>query len=105
RQQSSYGSSEFIKPITYINDSYYVTRSENSIINFHFEGVGLAYSSSNVSALSTHLVKRPISRAIQKGTRSSQDNNLYFLNDDSTITSFQFSSESKLAALSPIKFQ
>lgn len=105
RQQSSYGSSEFIKPITYINDSYYVTRSENSIINFHFEGVGLAYSSSNVSALSSHLVKRPISRAIQKGTRSSQDNNLYFLNDDSSITSFQFSSESKLAALSPIKFQ
>lgn len=105
RQQSSYGSSSFIKPITYINDSYYVTRSENSIINFHFEGVGLAYSSNNVSALSTHLVFKPVSRAIQKGTAISQDNLLYFLNSNVSMTSFQFSNESKLAALSPIKFQ
>lgn len=105
RQQSSYGSSSFVKPITYINDSYYVTRSENSIINFHFTGVGLAYNSSNVSVLSTHLVVKPVSRAIQKGTALSQDNLLYFLNSNNSMTSFQFSNESKLASLSPIKFQ
>lgn len=105
RQQTSYGSSETLKPTSYINDSYYVNKTGNSIINFKFDGVGLAYSARNISAVSQHLVKNPIDRALQRGTVNSQDNFLYFLNSDNTITSFQFVSEQGLAALTPMVLQ
>jgi hypothetical protein len=105
RQQSTNGSSLNLKPTTYVNDSYYVNKTGKSIVNFHFDGVGLAYKSSNVSAVSQHLVKNPYNRALQRGEQDSQDNSLYFINGDNTITSFQFSHEQGLAALTPIIFQ
>ena len=105
RQQSSYGSSPLLKPITYINDSYYATKTGKAFINFHFEGIGLTYASSNISAPSSHLVKAPTNRALLRGTDISQDNFIYFLNPlDDTITTFQFASEYKLAALTPATF-
>jgi hypothetical protein len=106
RQQSSYGASPLLKPITYINDSYYSTKTGKAIINYHFNGIGLTYTSSNVSVASTHLVKAPTNRALLRGSDTSQDNFVYFLNpDDDTITAFQFATEYKLAALTPIVFQ
>ena len=101
RHTSRYGSSQNIKPTTYINDSYYVTRTQNAIINFHFTGIGQAYISSNISLVSQHLVKNPLNRALLRGDSVSQDNFIYYLNDDNTITSFQFAAEYKLAALTP----
>jgi hypothetical protein len=106
RQQSAYGSSPSLKPITYINDSYYLTKTGKALVNFHFNGVGLTYSSSNISVASSHLVKQPINRALLRGSDTSQDNFIYFLNDqDDTLTAFQFATEYKLAALTPIQFQ
>jgi hypothetical protein len=104
RQQSAYGASNNLKPITYINDSYYVTKTGKSIINFHFNGIGQTYTSSNISVPSQLLVKNPKNRALLRGTEESQDNFVYFLNPDSTITAFQFATEYKLAALTPIIF-
>jgi hypothetical protein len=106
RQQSSYGSSKILKPQTYINDSYFVQKTGKAAINFHFTGVGLAYQSTNIAPQSQHLMKNPDGRALLRGTDVSQDNFIYFLNDgDDTITAFQFASEIKLAALTPVKFQ
>ena len=104
RQQSSYGSSSLIKPITYINDTYYIPKTGASIINFHYDGIGQTYTSSNISVASTHLVKSPINRALQRGSLGSQDNFIYYLNQDSTVTAFQFAAEYELAALTPIEF-
>ena len=105
RQQSAYGSSPSLKPLTYINDSYYASKTGKALINFHFNGIGLSYISSNISAASTHLVKNPSNRALMRGSDSSQDNFIYYLNpDDDTITAFQFAAEYKLAALTPINF-
>lgn len=106
RQQTAFGSSTSLKPISYINDSYFASRTGKALINYHFEGIGLTYSSSNISAASSHLVKNPSNRAIQRGDDDSQDNFIYFLNQsDDTITTFQFASEYKLAALTPATFQ
>jgi len=106
RQQSSYGSSSSLKPVTYINDSYYCTKAGKALINYHFNGIGQTYSSSNISISSSHLVKEPTNRALLRGSDTSQDNFIYFLNPtDDTITAFQFASEYKLAALTPIQFQ
>lgn len=106
RQQSSYGSSTLLKPQTYINDSYFVQKTGKAAINFHFEGVGLSYKSSNIAPQSQQLMKNPINRALIRGTDTSQDNFIYFLNeDDDTLTAFQFASEIKLAALTPVEFQ
>ncbi len=105
RQQAAYGASTVLKPTTYINDSYYVSKMGNSIVNFHFDGVGLAYVAKNISAVSQHLIKNPVNRALQRGNSVNQDNFIYFLNSDSTLTSFQFVEEQGLAALTPIKFQ
>jgi hypothetical protein len=106
KQQSSYGSSGRLKPISYINDSYFSAKTGKAFINYHFNGVGLTYSSTNISAASAHLVKNPSNRALLRGSDNSQDNFVYFLNpDDDTITAFQFASEYKLAALTPIVFE
>lgn len=105
RQQSAFGSSSLIKPATYINDSYFVNKTGTSIQNFHFNGIGQTYVSSNVSVASSHLVKNPINRALQRGSASSQDNFIYYLNNDNTITAFQFATETGLAALTPITFE
>lgn len=105
RQQSAYGASPNLKPQTYINDSYFATRVGKALINYHFTGVGLAYKSTNIAAPSSHLVKNPTNRALLRGSDSTQDNFIYFLNpDDDTITAFQFASEYKLAALTPFTF-
>lgn len=106
RQQSAYGSSENLKPQNYINDTYYSSKTGKAIINYHFTGVGLSYKSSNISIPSSHLVKDPSSRALLRGSDTSQDNFIYFLNqDDDTLTAFQFALEFKLAALTPVEFQ
>lgn len=106
RQQSAYGASPTLKPQTYINDSYFSTKTGKALVNYNFTGVGLSYKSTNISVASSHLVKNPSSRALLRGSDSSQDNFIYFLNQsDNTITAFQFASEYKLAALTPIEFQ
>lgn len=106
RQQSSYGSSMILKPQTYLNDSYFIQKTGKAAINFHFTGVGLAYQSTNIAPQSQHLMKNPDGRALLRGTDVSQDNFIYFLNDsDDTLTAFQFATEIKLAALTPVVFQ
>ncbi|MES2182168.1 MAG: hypothetical protein V4493_08725, partial [Pseudomonadota bacterium] len=106
RHQSAFGSSNNLKPQTYINDSYFSSHTGKAFINYHFTGVGLSYKSTNVTAPSSHLVKNPLNRALQRGSDTSQDNFIYFMNDsDDTITAFQFAAEYKLAALTPITFQ
>lgn len=106
RQQSSYGASPLLKPQTYINDTYYASKTGKSFNNYHFTGVGLTYNSANISAASSHLIKNPSNRALQRGSDTSQDNFIFLLNqDDDTITAFQFAAEYKLAAFTPITFQ
>ncbi len=105
RQQSSYGSLPTLKPITYINDSYYSTKTGKALVNFHFNGIGLTYASSNISLASSHLVKAPTNRALLRGTDTSQDNFIYFINPDNTLTTFQFATEFGLAALTPASFR
>jgi hypothetical protein len=107
RQQSSTGSNGVMKPISYLNDTYYASKAGSSIINFHFNGVGLSYTSTNVSIASQHLVKNPINRALQRSTASSQNSYIYFLNEDRSLTSFQFTTEFKdgavpVGALTPV---
>lgn len=102
--QSAYGSSPYFKPISYINDSYFIAKTGKAFINYHFDGVGQAYTSSNISAVSSHLIKAPINRALLRGTDSSQDNFIYLVNYDNTLTAFQFASEYKLAAFTPLDF-
>lgn len=106
RQQSAYGSSSLLKPQTYLNDSYFAQKTGKAVINYQFQGVGLAYKSTNVAPQSQSLVKNPNNRALLRGTDVSQDNFIYFINDsDNTITAFQFASEANLAALTPIEFE
>lgn len=104
RQQSSYGSSGGMKPITYLNDSYFITRSGNSLMNFHFDGIGQTYTASNISALAESLVNNPINRALMRGSSSTQDNFIYIVNQDNTVTTFQFLYAAKLAALTQTQF-
>ncbi len=106
KQQSAFGSSTILKPVTYINDSYFSAKTGKALVNYRFNGVGLAYTSTNISMASQHLVKNPRNRALLRGSDTSQDNFIYLLNpDDNTISAFQFASEYKLAALTPIVFQ
>ncbi len=105
RQQSAYGVSDKLKPISYLNDSYYVNKTGNAIINFRFQGIGQSYLASNVSQTANHLVKNPVKAVLLRGTEQSQDNFIYFLNPDHTITTFQFAHEVNLAALTPFSAQ
>ena len=79
RQQSAYGVSDKLKPVSYLNDSYYVNKTGNAIINFRFQGIGQSYLASNISQASRHLVKNPLKAVLLRGTDQSQDNFIYFL--------------------------
>ena len=105
RQQSAYGVSDKLMPVSYLNDSYYVNKTGNAIINFRFQGIGQSYLASNISQASRHLVKNPLKAVLLRGTDQSQDNFIYFLNPDHTITAFQFAHEVNLAALTPFSSQ
>lgn len=105
RQQDAYGSSNTFKPINYINDSYYVAKTGNSFIDFSFDGIGQAYTATNISIAASHLIKNPTNRALLRGTDSSQDNFVYLLNNDETITTFQFAQQTGLGAFTPIQFE
>ena len=105
RLQDAYGASETMKPVNYTNDSYYTSKTGNAFINFKFDGIGQAYVSSNISIASSHLIKQPKNRALLRGTDSSQDNFVYMLNNDETITAFQFAIPVGLGAFTPVEFQ
>ncbi len=105
RQQSAYGVSDKLKPVSYLNDSYYVNKTGNAIINFRFQGLGQSYLASNISQASSHLIKNPIKAVLLRGTSQTQDNFIYFLNPDHSITAFQFAHEVNLAALTPLSAQ
>lgn len=105
RKQSSYGSSPSFKPINYINNTYFMAKTGKAFINFAFTGVGLAYKSTNISVASEHIIKNPVNRALLRGSDTSQDNFVYILNNDDTITAFQFAFEYKLAAFTPHVYQ
>ena len=105
RQQDAYGCSLRLKPVNYTNDSYYVAKTGNSFINYKFDGIGQAYVSRNISIASSHLIKNPKNRSLLRGSTGSQDNFLYLLNDDQTITAFQFASGQGLGAFTPIEFE
>jgi len=105
RQQDAYGSSDTFKPINYINNSYYVAKTGNSFVDYRFDGIGQAYTATNISIASSHLIKNPRNRALLRGSDSSQDNFVYILNDDETITSFQFAKQAGLGAFTPIEFE
>jgi len=99
--QSSYGSSELCRPISYLNDTYYIASNGKAIMNYQFNGVGLSYTSTNVSFYAQHLVNNPTQRALLRSTLSTQDTFIYFtrLNDASLmsnqITCFQFINQFK----------
>lgn len=102
RQQSAYGSSTICKPVNYQNDTYFVSKTGQSLIRFRFMGVGLAYESLSKSPQAQSLMKNPSNRALLRGTETNQDNFIYFANQsDNTLTNFQFANETKLAALTP----
>lgn len=105
RQQDAFGSSSSLKPVNYTNDSYYASKTGKAFINFRFDGIGQAYTSTNISIASSHLIKQPKNRALVRGTDSSQDNFVYLLNDDNTITCFQFALQGGLAAFTPFVFE
>jgi len=73
-------------------------------INFRFQGIGQSYLANNISQASSHLVKNPKKAVLLRGSTDSQDNFIYFLNSDYTITVFQFAHEVNLAALTPALF-
>lgn len=105
RVQDAYGSSDTCKPLNYTNDSYYVSKTGKAFINYRFDGIGQAYTSTNMSIASSHLIKQPKNRALLRGTDSSQDNFVYMLNNDSTLTTFQFTFQTGLGAFTPSTFQ
>jgi len=105
RQQSAYGASSCFKPLNYLNDSYFVTKTGKALINYRFDGIGQTYTSTNVSAATSSLIKNPFNRALLRGTDTSQDNFVYLLNEDDTVTTFQFAMQAGLAALTPADFE
>lgn len=104
KQQSSFGTSKIAKPVSYLNDSYFISRSGNSILNFKYQGLGQSYLATNVSLTSAHLVKNPKRAAVLRGEAGTQDNYIYYLNNDSSITALQLSEAQQSCALTPFEF-
>ena len=104
RPQSSYGINAICPPVTYENDSYYVGRGGASLFKFQFQGLGEAYASENISIAASHLIKQPKRNVIMQSTDLSQENYLFLVNPDFTLTVYQFSDISKVNAFMPLVF-
>lgn len=106
RQQSSFGSSELMKPVSYINDSYYLSKNGRSLNNFHFNGIGQTYASTNITVQSQDLMLGIVKANLIQAYSSEQDNVIFFqvFDGPNDFTMFQFAAEYKLAALTPMVF-
>jgi len=104
RLQSSYGVSKDFQPINYGNNSYYMGRGGKSLFKFEFQGLGESYASENISFVSSHLIKSPTSSAVVQSTINSQENYLFLLNNDSTLTCYQFSDAAAINSFTPLTF-
>lgn len=105
RKESSKGSSGNCRPITYGNNTYFIGKGGSAIYLYEYEGLGQDYNTENVSYQAEHLVKNPIERALQRSQENDQDNLVYYLNPDNTISAFVFTDSTGNHALSPIEFQ
>ena len=101
-RQSSYGVSSVSKPVTYENDSYYIGRGGKNVFKFEFQGLGEAYASENISIASSNLIKTPSKRAILQSSSINQENFIFYLNSDDTITVYQFSDVAGINAFMPL---
>lgn len=104
-KRSSFGASKLFKPLTYQNDSYYISRTGNSLIKFQHDILSNDDKSINVTKASQTLVNNPFDRVLIIGTSSSQDNFITYLNKDKQLCNFQFSNEVGLAAVTPFKME
>lgn len=102
-RRTSFGASDKFQPISYQNDTYYVSKTGNSLIKFEHNGFNFDERATNVSKAAETLLRDPIGRVLITGSASSQDNLLMILNSDKSIVCFQFSLEVGLAALTPFE--
>ena len=87
-----------------MNDSYFVNRSGKSIYAFKFNGVGLAYSSFNISEQASSLINSPSKiSAISVGTESKEELLLYCNND--SLNCMQYQGSGSYAAFSSFEFE
>lgn len=104
-RRTTFGASAKFKPISYQNESYYISRTGNSLIKFEHDVLTNTGKATNVTKAAQTLIKDPVDRTLIVGTSSTQDNYIYGLNKDKQLFNFQFSSEIGLAAVTPLEME
>ena len=91
RRQTSAGTKAGIRPIGSDNGTLFVQRTGKSLREFLFQDVAGAYVSSNISLLSSHLLKTPIDMALRRATSTSEGDLLLIVNAaDGSMGVFSF---------------
>lgn len=104
-KRTTFGASDKFKPISYQNESYYISRTGNSLIKFEHDILTNTGKAVNVTKAAQTLIRNPNARTIIVGTSATQDNYIYGLNDNKQLFNFQFSNETGLAAVTPIEMK
>lgn len=86
RRQTQEGSKAGIRPVEIDGGTIYVKRGGQGLIEFLFDDVQQAYSSSQLTVVSSHLIRNPVDMAVDKSHTDNDATLLYIINEDGTMT-------------------
>ena len=102
RAVSRNGSREGIRVQQLQSGTLYIQRQGKALNEFQYSDTTLSYISSNISLLSSHLIKDPVELALRKATSTDESDALMLLNGDGTITVYSILRQQNVVAPSRI---
>lgn len=86
RRQTQEGSKEGVRPVEIDGGTIYVKRGGQALIEFLFDDVQQAFSSEQLTVVSSHLIKDPVDMAVDKSNSDNDATLLYIINADGSMT-------------------
>jgi len=85
RRQTQEGSKSGLRPVEIDGGTIYVKRGGQALIEFIFDDVQQAYSSEQLTVVSSHLINNPVDIAVDKSNSDNDATLLYIVNSDGSM--------------------
>lgn len=99
KKQTAEGATN-VDPVILDNFTFYIKRGGKGVMGYRFDFDNESYNSSNVSILSSNLIRQPVDSTVLKGSVFDDANYLMLANDDGTLAVYQSLSEQDVSAWS-----
>ena len=97
-QPSSWGSKRFVPVVNFDGSTIFVHREGNSLRDFIFTDTEQTYVSRDITRLSSHLIRDPVTVDYRRAISSQETNTLYVVNSDGTLAQLASNRDSEFEA-------